>query len=89
MLRGAAAGRLLLHIDGEVISRWRTAGHVFVPPMPAGEAGEEQVSETEMPLLSTVKNPAPQTARLLPAPEQVTEAALSTAEQVSTVPSSR
>ena len=47
MLRGAAAGRLLLHIDGEVISRWRTAGHVFVPPMPAGEAGEEQVSETE------------------------------------------
>lgn len=46
-LRGAAAGRLLLHIDSEVVSRWRTAGHVFVPPMPAGEAGEEQVSETE------------------------------------------
>ena len=47
LLRGAAAGRLLLLIDGEVVSRWRTAGHVFVPPMPAGEAGEEQVSETE------------------------------------------
>jgi len=49
----------------------------------------EQVSETEMPLLSTVKNPAPQTARLLPLAEQVTEAASVTAEQVSTVPSSR
>ena len=54
-LRNAALGQLLLQIDGEAACRWRTAGHVFVPPAEAeareadaeGEAAETEAESEE------------------------------------------